>query len=452
MIFNPHDYQRRAGDYLYTHKRAALFADPGLGKTAIMLQLIDRLAPLRALVIAPLNVIYKSWPDEIQKWNSFNHLTFEILHGRKKKDYDLHTKDISLLNVENTTWLLTQYEMPWDILIVDESTRYKTTKSIRFRKLRDRLDEFEYRYIMTGTPIPDSYQDLYSQMFIVDKGRSLGRKKSHYLKKHFYAKQNKRKTNGRIYQYITYELRSGHESDITNQIKESSFTVDNQSLKLPEIIYHEIPVQFTPKLAAQYNEVEKQLFLSLDTDNAKTTNKYMQCRQFANGCLYDEKREVVFAHELKIEAIKNLIDELHGKPVIIFYYFNHDLQLLKYAFGAPHIGSKVKPKERNEIIDDWNNDKIKILLAQPTSVSLGLNMQMGSCRDIVWYSLTDKAEDHYQANRRIARQGKTGTVRVHYLLMENTVDYPIIGRLRDKTKQQKTMLETLMDYRREKAC
>ncbi len=472
MIFKPHDYQQKAIDFLLKNRCAGLFADPGLGKTAITLSVIKRFHKhpkfRGALVIAPLRVIYSVWPAEIQKWNQFNDLTFQILHKSEKFRNIFKKADFYLINVESIFWLFSDeikkwikslnYSYPWNTLIIDESSKFKAYGSKRFKLIRKQLDQFDRRIILTGTPIPNTLIDLFCQMYIVDEGQALTKFITHYQNRFFYAVINrKRKDKKGKTSYIDWMPKPGAHKAIIQQISKQTMRIDAKDhLDLPPIVYNTVIVQLPPKIRKIYKQLEKQFFTRIDEIPVllgSSERSYNACRQVANGCLYEpikhfsdgKNRKVLAIHQAKIEALLELISELQGKPVLVAYHYKHDLKQLLDKFGknTPYFKSG---KDDTKIVNDWNAKKIPILLGHPQSIAFGLNLQQGG-HDIVWFSLTDNLENYLQFNQRIYRQGVRESVRIHHLIAKDTIDEAIMIRLKKKDKSQNAFLDAIKEYR-----
>jgi SNF2 family DNA or RNA helicase len=463
MIFEPHDYQRAAIDFLLKNRYAGLFADPGLGKTAITLSLIKRFHRhpefKGALIIAPLRVAEIVWPAEIQKWDQFRDLTYRVLHGPNRLDRLREKADIYLLNAENIFWLLEE-KHPCNMLVVDESSKFKSHSAKRFKKLKKQLDQFQRRIILTGTPAPNSMMDLYPQVYLLDQGEALGRFITHYRQRYFYP------VNFR--NFTEWNLKPGADRVIQQQIAHQIMRIDAEDhLDLPPLVYHEVQVKLPPKAATTYRQLEKQFFALIDGAPVllgSAASAYNACRQVANGCLYEpppmlmprkqqSKRKTLELHSAKADAVQEIINELQGKPALIAYHFKHDLEQLLDKFGAdtPYLGGGVSNSKSAEIVKAWNAGKIPILLGHPQSIAHGLNLQQGG-HDIIWFSLTDNLENYMQFNQRVYRQGVRKQVRIHHILADKTVDLAIMRRLDKKDKTQKALLDAIREYRNEINC
>jgi SNF2 family DNA or RNA helicase len=472
-VFKAHKYQDECIDFLFSNRCAGTFADPGLGKTAIVLHLLDDLfwqqKSLRVLLIAPLRVIYEVWPKEIEKWE-LGHLTYSILHGKNKKAAAKEPTNIHLINAENIFWHL-DHLPAYDTLVIDESSKFKNPTSKRFKALKKRLSLFKRRIILTGTPNPNGLMDLWSQIYILDKGASLGRNITAYRNRFFYASNFRN--------FVEWQPKSRADESVQRLIAPLIDRIDADThLDLPPLIEHTIEIELSADIADTYNSFEKKLFAKLPEGTlihhdgsaiecdanvglvlSSATAAYNVCRQIANGRLYKppeplslalpaKDREILQLHSLKVEALKELLGELQGKPALVAYHYKHDLAQLLGAFGrkTPVIGGGTTAKETSHIIRAWNAGELPLLLGHPQSIGHGLNLQDGG-RDVVWFSLTDNLESYLQFNRRIYRQGASGQTRVHHIVARGTVDVAIMDRLKTKNKNQRFLLDALARYR-----
>ena len=455
MIFHPHRYQSAAIDWMVEQPFAGVFADPGLGKTVITLSALKRLngqhKTRSVLLVAPLRTLYSVWPNEIAKWDHLRSTPWHNHHADRKADPfapGLHGVNPELLP-SMLTGLQGLARWPFDTLVVDESSKFKSPSGKRFKALAKMLDRFERRYILTGTPAPNSYMDLWSQLAIVDRGELLGKNVTAYRNRYFDQLQC-------YWGGVDYRLRPGADIEINELIAQRVMRIDAADwLHLPELQRHNVMVALPDDVRAIYDSFEKILFAEIDgADEFATTaaHKYLVCHQVASGGLYQgDERTIKHLHHAKTDACADLVDELQGKPVLVAYRYRHDLERLRVAFGhaCPHIGSGETARDVERTVDAWNRKQIPVLLCHPGSMAHGLNMQAGG-NDVVWYSLTDSLEEYQQLNARIWRQGVVGECRVHHILAENTVDLAILARLRSKGKTQKSLLDALKEYRSEK--
>jgi hypothetical protein len=296
--------------------------------------------------------------------------------------------------------------------------------------------------------------DLYSQIFLLDRGESLGRYITHYRQRYFYPIQFKN--------FVEWCQKPGADKVINQRIAHLVIRIDAADhLNLPPIIHNEVKVQLPPKAMRAYKQLEKQFFAQIDDTSVllgSAVSAYNACRQVANGRLYEpensttKQRSTLQIHTAKLDAAQEIVDELQGKPALIAYHFQHDLQQLLERFGkdTPYLGGGVSSKKSVEIVNAWNTGDIPILLGHPQSIAHGLNLQKGG-HDIIWFSLTDNLENYLQFNQRIYRQGVTGQVRIHHIIAESTIDLAVMARLRKKDKSQRALLDAIKEYRNERS-
>ena len=462
MIFNPHDYQRHALAWLIERtilvdepSGGAYFLDPGLGKTPTTLAWLRLLKILglskKTLVVAPLRVIYSVWPQECQKWDQFRDFRCSIVHGSATKRVAALSADadLFLINPEGMSWLLEYYkdrELPFKTLVVDESSKFKSWSSKRTKAIRKLLPRFDRRLILTGTPSPNSLQDLFAQIFIIDQGKSLGKSITQFRNRYFYR-------GG--YGGYQWKIQQAAEPAIRKRIDPICLRLSAKDhLDLPELFFNDVWVSLPSKVHKAYKKLERDMFIALESGEelvmSNAGSKYLACRQVANGGIYDEEKQPIHVHTSKIEAIIDLVDELQGKPVLIAFQFKHDLERLRKAMaGIPSIDGRCSAKGADKLIEQWNRGEIPRLAVQPQSLSHGINMQAGPGRDIIWLGLTDNLETYLQLNARIHRQGVTGQVRVHRILADRTVDKAIADRIESKDQSQAALLNALNAYRKQ---
>lgn len=468
----PHNYQNTALSFLISHPRSALFLDPGLGKTSISLAATKILKYAEqisgVLLVAPLRVTYSVWPNEIQKWLNFNKLTHTIIHDDNKGSIWGLKKDIYLINPEGLEWLHAELlrglklgrKCPFNALIVDESTKFKSHDTNRFQYICDMLPLFKRRHILTGTPSPKSLLDLWSQIYILDEGESLGENYYRYRKKYFEAPD---------WNKYDWQVKDFCEDEIHSKVAHLVLDMSAEDyLDMPELIFNDVAVQLPEKAMKLYKKMERDMFIELDGMEASAeaaAQMSMKCHQMANGNVYEDvpldlnedevkefkkHRKTIYIHDAKLEALKDLIEELNGKPILIGYHFKHDLEALRKALGknVPYIGSGVSPAKSKELERKWNRGEIPVLLGHPDSMAHGLNLQ-DKGNDVCFYSLTPNLELYIQFYRRIYRQGVSGNkVRVHHLIALNTVDEIFLARLGQRADQQIDLRTAIREYRK----
>lgn len=473
-LFVPHMYQLTAIAAGVKRGNLALFLDPGLGKTAIGLRILKSLQRMgrvkAALVVAPLRPCYTVWPKELRKWGFTRGMKARILHG-PNKEYELsRPADMYIINPEGLKWLFTialkgKRNWPFDMLIVDESGKFKNPASRRLQLLKPRLAKFTHRFVFNGTPAPNSLMDLWSQFLIVDRGQKFGARITHFRNQYF----RKAGFKGKQWEIAGEKQRN----NIYRRASDMCLVMEAEDyLDMPALTFHTITVQLPAKAMKHYTEAENDLFTKIDEDAVELKNSAvatMACRQIANGALYhateegqkplpQARRPWYALHDAKLEALIDLADELQGKPLLIAYDFYHDLVRIKAAlqkeFGVknvPHIGSGVTPAEGARLEAAWNKGQLRFLLGHPGSISHGLNLQEGPGADIVWFAGTWDLEVWLQYIKRIYRQGFKGRcVRVHQIVAEGTVDEVMAARVATKDAAQQDFKRAVQRYRASK--
>lgn len=464
IAWTPAAYAKRGVKFLLEHAAAGLLLDPGLGKTSITLAAIKILmregAVDRVLVIAPMRVCHLVWPKEVAKWKDFEHLRVSILHGSRKEKALEEDADIYLINPEGLPWLLEAgkgrfKKLRADMLVVDESSKFKNTQTLRFKTLRPFLPKFRRRVILTGTPAPNGLMDLFGQVYILDLGNAFGPYITHYRREFFTPTG---------YGGFNYKLDKGADKRIYSALKKLVLRMDAEDyLTLPKLITNRIEVELPSAARKVYDELEAEMFSILEGGQEVAAISAgvltMKLRQVANGGLYygvgevGEKttRKSVVLHDEKTEAIAELVEELNGSPLLVAYEFQHDLERLRARFGknTPFIGSGVSPRETGRIEAAWNSGRIPLLFGQSSAMSHGLNFQEGGCSHIAWHSLIWDYETYDQFIRRVRRQGNNADrVIVHHVVANDTVDDVILSVLGFKHRTQKKLLDALRARRK----
>lgn len=459
----PKNHQKRAVKFLVQHPGAALFMDPGLGKTSSVLAALKVLQNKglvrKVLVVAPVLVCHGVWPVEIQEWLEFNHFTFTLLHG-SKKNQNLHEDvTIYIINPEGLEWFNEVKGMQIikpDTLVIDESTKFKSWQSGRFKILKPWLPRFKRRWILSGGPTPNSIIDIFSQMYIVDLGASLGKYITHFKNKFFVASG---------FGGYTWVLTKGSDKKIYKLIKPRVLRMSaGDYLELPTEVHNPIYLELPNKARKMYDSMENELFSDLNksTSVSAVNNGVasMKCRQIASGAIYkdrdlfcdEEQKKGVWKalHKVKIEKMKDLVESLNGSPVLILYYFKHELERLHKAFGKniPNM-SNCPPSQVPSMQARWNNNEIPILFGHPDSMGHGLNLQHGDAQHIIFFSLTWNYDSFMQVIRRLRRQGsKHSRIFVHMLLMKDTIEFIMYQVLKFKGNRQQKLLMALEKYRK----
>ncbi len=442
MKFIPHPYQIHMLEHVITHSGSGLFAEMGLGKSCVALTaadyfLNDTCEISRVLIIAPKKVAESVWSQEGAKWDHLKHLRFSLVLGsvseRKKA---LHEKaDIYVINRENVPWLVSSAQGKWrfDMVIVDESSSFKAHDSKRFRALKAVLSVVKRIIILTGTPMPNSILDLWSQIYLLDRGKRLGDNFSRFRER-FFEKDP--------YRQFVWNLRKNVEN-IDGLISDICISLKNEDyIKLPERIENIIEIKLTAEEQKKYDKFEKDeiLFLSDEQDitainAAALTNKLLQ---FANGAVYDDNHNYHEVHTQKLDYLEEIVECANGKPVFIFYVFRHDL------FRIMERLKKYKPQilKTDQQVQAWNREEIPVLLAHPASAGHGLNLQGGG--DIlVFFGLSWDLDFLLQGSARFMRQGRVKPLIIHYLLTANTMDMEVYKVLQLKENRQETLMQAV---------
>lgn len=361
--------------------------------------------------------------------------------------------DIHIINRENLDWLATMLKnrnavAPWQLIIYDESTSFKTWSSSRSKAARFLTRKIPYRLLLTGTPSPKDLGDLFPQIWLLDEGASLGENVTRFRENYCVAEGNM--------QYTNYKVRKSMEQALQDQIAPMCLRLEIQDyLSMPDITYHDINIELPQKTRDQYDALEANMFLELEKavsirEISNAGVLYNACKQVANGGLYDNEKKGHHLHDEKIKAVRDLLDELQGKPAIIAYQFEHDADRLRKEIpGITVISGGMKKADFEKAIDQWNSGALNppYLAVQPYALSYGINMQYGQGRDIIWMGLPDSLEVYLQLNARLWRQGVDSAVRIHRILAEKTVDEMVRDRLDGKQDVQTSFLEALKAYR-----
>lgn len=446
-----HGYQETAVEHLMDNPFSALFLEMGLGKTvstltAVNTLIYEHLECSTALVIGPKRVVESVWASEAQKWDHLRHLKVsKIIGDVKKRKKALREKaDIYLISRDNIAWLCGQFGgsmLPYDICVIDELSSFKNPKSIRFKALRNVQPSFSRVIGLTGTPAPNGLIDLWSQIYLLDRGERLGKYLTRYREDYFDAGAK----NGHVvYKYI---LKQGGEEAIHAKISDICMSMKaTDYLDMPELIVNPIEIYFPADLQKRYDDFEREQVLSLFEGQpieegisvlsaAALSNKLLQ---FANGAVYDEDKNWHEVHDLKIEAVKELVEDSTG-PILIAWTYRHDKERLDKAL------KKYSPRHLKDDQDilDWNEGKIKVLMMHPASGGHGLNLQAGG-NTIVWFGQTWSLELYQQLNARLYRQGQTQKgVIIHKLVCLKTMDCDVLASQKTKGEKQDDLMKAV---------
>lgn len=445
MEYKPHSYQRHTSEHIVNHPECGVFLEMGLGKTVATLTAIDQLIyedfeVNKVLVIAPKMVADMTWTDEIEKWDHLGHLKVSKILGTEaqRKAALLKKADIYLINRENVAWLVSHMQGNWifDMIVIDELSSFKSSKSVRFRALKSVRPRAKRVVGLTGTPSPNGLIDLWSQLYLIDMGQRLGKSITNYRNTFFIPG----KRNGQI--VYDYKIRPESEKQIFERIGDICISMKAKDyLEIPDRIDVPVVIRYSDETFKKYTDFEKTEILKIEdaedisvTNAAALTNKLIQ---FSNGAVYDENRKVHIVHDEKVDALEQIIESAEDNPVLVFYNYKHDIDRIKQRFGK-----KAVLLENASQITDWNKRKIKILLAHPASAGHGLNMQKGG-NILVWFGLPWSLELYQQAVARLHRQGQDQVVTNYMLLGKGTMDETIYSVLTNKAKNQDSLMEAI---------
>jgi SNF2 family DNA or RNA helicase len=405
----------------------------------------------RVLVIAPLRVAYQVWPAEIREWSDFADLKCHVLHGKGKTDFALTIDaQIFVINPEGLPWIASRMkQLNAQVLMIDESSKFKGWSTQRMRYLKKMLPTFKRRWIATGSPTPKSYIDLFPQIYILDLGQALSPYITRYRAAYFF---NPDKMGWE------WKLNKDAEKEIQKKIKPYILRMENK--ELPAVVEDVIRVELPKEARRVYDELEDELITQLNNGTIVTAmsagTASMRLCQIANGALYYENgSKTAVLHDEKIEALKELIDSLQGSPLLVGYEFRHDKEHIARALfpkgDVPFIGGGVTPTRAAELEAMWNAGELPLLLGHPASMGHGLNLQKGGCHHVCWYGINWDWELVDQMIRRVRRPGnRHADIFVHYLCATNTVDEAKLRSLKRKKKGQDGLLDALREYAKTK--
>jgi SNF2 family DNA or RNA helicase len=446
MIYNPWPYQDFATKHVIDNPFSGLFLDMGLGKTVSTLTAVDKLMfddleVNKVLVIAPKRVAEDTWTTEATKWDHLKHLRVSVVLGteRQRKEALKAKADVYVINRENVAWLVGFYQSAWpfDMLVIDELSSFKSAKAIRFKALRLVRPLIKRVVGLTGTPAPNGLIDLWPQLYLLDQGERLGKTITRYRENYFTPGRR----NGQV--VFDYKLKAESEQAIYDKIGDICISMKAKDyLTLPERITRDVEIHLPAAIKEKYEEFERDQILALENiedisavNAAALTNKLLQ---FANGAVYDANKDWHTVHNAKLDALEEIVEVANGQPVLVFYSYKHDLERIKKRLKA----YKPRTLDSREDIQEWNDGKIQLLLAHPASAGHGLNLQAGG-NIIVWFGLTWSLELYQQANARLDRQGQTKPVIVHRLIVFGTMDEDVSKAIERKTEGQDALMDAV---------
>lgn len=481
MKYKPHEYQTYATDFILTHPVAAILLSMGLGKSVITLTAIyelclNRFDVCKTLVIAPLRVARDTWPEEIQKWDHLKGLTYSVAVGTatERRAALLQKTHIHIINRENVQWLIEESGLPfdYDMVVIDELSSFKSYQAKRFRSLMKARPKVQRIVGLTGTPSSNGLMDLWAEFRLLDMGRRLGRFITHYRDEFFLP--DKRSAQ----QVFTYKPKQGAEEEIYRRIGDITISMKSTDyLRMPECVLNEARVSMSDSEAALYKAMKDDLVVTLkgeEIDAANAAALSGKLCQMANGAIYSnapctgehpgtrvsdgesadslvlsspfgrtlhEDKHTLSIHERKLDALEDLIEGANGKPVLVAYWFKHDLARIEERLHKRHI-----PFSRLDMRDSivrWNRGELPVALIHPASAGHGLNLQAGGST-LIWFGLTWSLELYQQTNARLWRQGQQAeTVVIHHIITKGTIDEQIMTALKRKDKTQTALIDAV---------
>lgn len=443
MNFSPHNYQSYAINYIETHPIAAVLLDMGLGKTVISLTaiadlLFDSFEAHRILVVAPLRVARDTWPAEITKWEHLQHLTYAVCVGtpQERRAALLSRADITIINRENLGWLIDSsgFNFDYDMVVIDELSSFKNYKSKRFQSLMKVRPKVKRIIGLTGTPSSNGLMDLWAEFRLLDLGKRLGRFITEYRNNYFVPD----KRNGQI--IYSYKPQPYAEERIYSQISDITISMKSTDhLQMPELITSQYEVQLSEEEEKRYEDLKADFILELPEGEVTAANAASltgKLSQLANGAIYNDDGNIIEFHDRKLDALEDLIEAANGKPLLVAYWFKHDLHRIKKRFDVREIKS-------SKDITDWNNGDIPVAVIHPASAGHGLNLQAGGST-LIWFGLTWSLELYQQTNARLWRQGQTsGTVVIEHIITKGTIDERILKALSKKELTQNALIDAV---------
>jgi SNF2 family DNA or RNA helicase len=447
MKYAPYDYQAYVTEQIIKNPYSGAFLEMGMGKTVSTLSAVsqlmhDRFEVNKVLVIAPLRVAEDTWSREVDKWDHLNYLKISKVLGPEKKRIEAlqDQADIYVINRENVVWLVEYYKKRWpfDMVVIDELSSFKSSKANRFRALRKVRPLIKRLVGLTGTPAPNTYIDLWPQLYLLDQGERLGKTLTEFRNNFFIPDK---RNQAIIY---SWKLKDGAKKQIDEKIKDICFSMRTEDyLQLPKRVNRTFTVNISDKAMKHYRELEEELVLELDNEEVSASNAAVlsnKLLQMANGAIYDDEKNVVEIHQEKLKALEDIIEWADGNSVLVFYAYKHDRDRIHDYFSKKKI--TVRDLKTSKDIKDWNDGTVEVMLSHPASSGHGLNLQDGG-HIIVWFGLTWSLELYQQANARLDRQGQINNVIVHHLVVPGTIDEDVMLAMERKDANQSALMEAV---------
>ncbi|MEW6905511.1 SNF2-related protein [Trueperella pyogenes] len=443
MRYKPHSYQTFATNFITTHNEAAILLGMGLGKsvitlTAIWQLLLDEFKARRVLVIAPLRVANSTWAQELTKWDHLDGLTLTVATGPKAKRIQALTEEamITVINRENVPWLVNHYGKAWpfDMVVIDELSSFKSHTAQRFKALVKTRPMINRIVGLTGTPASNGLMDLWAQFRLLDGGNRLGFYISHYRSRYFTPD----KRNGA--QVYSYKLLPGAQEQIYEAIADMTVSMKTSDhLQLPELTSTHVQVELDENERQVYERLRDEMVVELGDeiiDAASAAALSGKLLQLASGAIYNPAKETVEVHERKLDALEDLVEAANGNPLLVAYWFQHDLERITRRFP------QARQLKTDADIQAWNRGDIPLALIHPASAGHGLNLQAGGSL-LVWFSLTWSLELYQQTNARLYRQGQEKPVTITHLVTTGSIDENVLSALEAKNTTQAALIDAV---------
>lgn len=448
MKYEPHEYQQYAAEYIETHPVAAVLLDMGLGKTSITLTalndlLFDSFEIHKVLVIAPLRVARNTWSAEMEKWDHLNSLIYSVAVGTEAERMAALQRqaDIYIINRENVQWLITESGVPfdYDMVVVDELSSFKNHQTKRFKALMKVRPKVKRIVGLTGTPSSNGLMDLWAEFRLLDMGQRLGKFIGQYRTAYFQPD----KRNGQV--IFSYKPLPGAEQQIYDKISDITISMKSTDhLQMPGLVSSRYTVYLSEEEEQRYAALKQDLVLQLpdgDITAANAASLSGKLSQMANGAVYTDFGETIPIHDRKLDALEDIIEATNGKPVLVAYWYRHDLERIRSRLHKLKLPCSCL--DTDESIRRWNAGEIPVALIHPASAGHGLNLQSGG-NTLVWFGLTWSLELYQQTVARLWRQGqKSETVVVQHIITKGTIDERIMKALSEKDSTQSALIDAV---------
>ena len=446
MKYNPHKYQSYATDFIINHPISAVFLEMGLGKSVITLTAMKKLfeseTVCKVLVIAPLRVARDTWPSEIKKWDHLKGMRYAVAVGTEaeRKAAIRRNEPVTIINRENVDWLINKSGLPFDfdMVVIDELSSFKSYGAKRFKALL-KVRPFIKRIVgLTGTPSSNGLMDLWAEFRILDFGKRLGRYITRYRLSYF--EPDKRNSQ----MVFSYKPLPGAEDAIYEKISDITISMKSVDyLDMPECVINEVPVYMSPSEQSVYDDFREDMVIKLKNEEIDAANAAVlsgKLLQMANGAVYDEAGIAHLIHDRKLDMLEDLIEGANGKPVLVAYWFKHDLVRIEQRLKMLKI--PYAKLDTSDSIERWNKGEVPVMLCHPASSGHGLNLQAGGST-LIWFGLTWSLELYQQTNARLWRQGQKETVVIHHIICGGTIDEDVMDALKRKEKTQSALIDAV---------